>query len=169
MLLFNIKRVNIEPWSRKCREQNSDSIPIQYSNQYFVQILLLVYWDAFAVKIFFLQNSREACNEEILCWIGSNVRLGVGRSREFILSLQLSRRLRFGKRLWNTALMTDNLWWKMTFYGRQPLMEDTFDEEDLWWKTNFDARRPLMEDYLWWETIFDGRRPFLKDEGDIKA
>ena len=36
-----------------------------------------------------------------------------------------------------------NLWWKMTFVGRQP----------------FDGRQPLMEDALWWKVLFEGRQP----------
>ena len=69
--------------------------------------------------------------------------------------------------------MEDNLWWKATFDGRQPLLEDnlsrktafygrwTLMEEDLWWKTIFDERQPLMEDNLWWETAFNGRWPSI--------
>ena len=51
-------------------------------------------------------------------------------------------------------LHMDSNWWKTTFDGRQPLMED-----NLWWKMTFDERRPLMEDELWWKTTFDGRQP----------
>ena len=47
----------------------------------------------------------------------------------------------------------DNLRWKMTLDGRQPLMED-----DPWWKTTFDGRWTLMEDDLWWKMTFEGRR-----------
>ena len=48
---------------------------------------------------------------------------------------------------------------KMTFDGRQPLLED-----DLWWETTYDGRRPLMEDDLCWKTTFDGRRPSVEDD-----
>ena len=54
--------------------------------------------------------------------------------------------------------MDDNLWWKMNFDGRQPLMEDNF-----WWKTTFNERWPLMEDNLWRKTTFDGIQPLMKD------
>ena len=37
--------------------------------------------------------------------------------------------------------MEDNLWWKTTFDGRQPLTED-----NLLWKMTFDQRQPLMEE-----------------------
>ena len=72
--------------------------------------------------------------------------------------------------------MEENLWWKTTFDGRQPLIEDdfqwktTFDErwplmeDDLWWKTTFDGRQPLMEVDLWWKTAFDGRQPLMEDD-----
>ena len=55
--------------------------------------------------------------------------------------------------------MEDNLPWKKTFHGRQPLMED-----DLRWKTTFEGRRPLMEDDLQWKTTFDGRGPSMDDD-----
>ena len=38
-------------------------------------------------------------------------------------------------------MIFDGLWWKMTFYGRQPSMVD-----DLWWNTTCDDREPSMED-----------------------
>ena len=59
-------------------------------------------------------------------------------------------------------LHMDSNWWKTTFDGRQPLMED-----DFWWKKTFDGRRTLMEDNLRWKTTniqqFDGRHPLMKD------
>ena len=51
------------------------------------------------------------------------------------------------------------IWWKMTFNGRQSLMED-----NLQWKTTFDGRQLLMEDNLQWKTTFDGRWPSMEDD-----
>ena len=53
-------------------------------------------------------------------------------------------------------LMKDHLWWRKTISGRQPLTKD-----NLWWKTTFDGRGPLSEDDRWWKTTFDGRRPSI--------
>ena len=59
--------------------------------------------------------------------------------------------------------MEDNLQWKTTFDGTQPLTEDILDgrrpwmEDDLGWKTTFDVRRPSMEDKLKWKRTLDGR------------
>ena len=53
----------------------------------------------------------------------------------------------------------DDLRWKMTFTGRQPLVED-----DLQWKTTFGGRQPLVEDNFWWKTIlaaYSALRHFL--------
>ena len=55
--------------------------------------------------------------------------------------------------------MEDNLPWKTTFDGRQPLIED-----NLRWKTTLDGRRPSMEDNLWWKTTFYGRPPSVEDD-----
>ena len=44
--------------------------------------------------------------------------------------------------------MEDDLQWKTTFDGRQPLIEDSFG-----------GRQPWMEDDHRWKTTFDGRRP----------
>ena len=56
--------------------------------------------------------------------------------------------------------MEGTLWWKMTFYGTWPLMED-----NLRWKTTFDGRRPSIEKALfWWKMTFDGRRPSMEDD-----
>ena len=45
-------------------------------------------------------------------------------------------------------------------------------EDDLHWKTTFDGRQPLMKDNLWWKTTFDGRQPykanFLNKTGSCK-
>ena len=48
--------------------------------------------------------------------------------------------------------MEDNYWWKMTYDGRCPLLEDVLDggwplmEYDHRWKITFNGRQPLMED-----------------------
>ena len=46
--------------------------------------------------------------------------------------------------------MEDHLWWKITFDGRRPLMENHLCwnsmENDLWWKMNIYGRPPLIED-----------------------
>ena len=47
----------------------------------------------------------------------------------------------------------DNLWWKTTFGGRRPLVEDTFG-----------GRWPSVEDNLWWKTTHGGKRPSVEDE-----
>ena len=57
------------------------------------------------------------------------------------------------------SLMEDNLYWKTTFDGRQPLIGNTF-----WWKTPFYKRWPLMEEDLWWKTAFDGGQLFFFDK-----
>ena len=57
--------------------------------------------------------------------------------------------------------MENGLWWKMTFDGRQPLMQD-----DLWWKMTFNGRQPLLEDNLQWKPICDGRRHLIEDNLD---
>ena len=88
--------------------------------------------------------------------------------------------------------MEFNLWWKTTFDGRRPLMENKFwkettyerrrllTEDDHWRKTTFDRRQPLREDKLWrkrsfdriqplmvdnlwWKMTFDGRRPLTEN------
>ena len=56
-------------------------------------------------------------------------------------------------------LSVENLWWKTTFSGRRPSVED-----NLWWKTTFGGRRPLVEDNLWWKTTFSGRQPSVEDD-----
>ena len=50
----------------------------------------------------------------------------------------------------------DGLWWKMTFIGRQPLVED-----EPRWKATFGGRQTSLEDNLQWKTTFDGRRPLV--------
>ena len=80
--------------------------------------------------------------------------------------------------------MEDDLPWKMTFGGRQPLVTHNLSkrrpsvEEDLQWKTTFDGRRPddlwvkttfggrrlLVEDNLRWKTTFGGRQPSVEDD-----
>ena len=50
------------------------------------------------------------------------------------------------KVLW---FLEDNLCWKTTLSGRQPLVED-----DLLWKTTFVERQSSVEDNLWWRTTF---------------
>ena len=52
-------------------------------------------------------------------------------------------------------------WWKTTFDGRRPLMEDT-----LWCKRTFDKRRPLLDDDPLSKMTFDGRRPLMEDNKD---
>ena len=65
--------------------------------------------------------------------------------------------------------MEDDLQWKMTFSGRQPLVEDDllwkndlpFEDDLLWeddlrWKTAFGGRRPSVDDDLHWKTTFVG-------------
>ena len=54
--------------------------------------------------------------------------------------------------------MEEDLRWKTTFEGWQPLMED-----HLLWKTTCNGRWPSMEDGLWWKTTFDGIRPLIED------
>ena len=73
-------------------------------------------------------------------------------------------------------LLEDNFWRKMTCDGTKPLMEEdlwwksTFDggcpliKDNNQWKTIFDGRWPLMEDALWWKTTFDERRPLMEDD-----
>ena len=59
--------------------------------------------------------------------------------------------------------MEDNLWRKMTFDGRQHLMEG-----NILWKTTFDGKRPKMEDTLWWKTTFCRRQPLIEDDLILK-
>ena len=59
--------------------------------------------------------------------------------------------------------MEDDLQWKTTFDGRQPLMED-----DLQWKTTFNGRQPSMEDELRWKTTIHGRQPLMEDDLENK-
>ena len=51
-----------------------------------------------------------------------------------------------------------DIWWKMSFDGRQPLKEDNH-----WWRTTFDKIQPLIEDDLSWETPFNGRWLLMDD------
>ena len=51
----------------------------------------------------------------------------------------------------NIGNLEDDLGWRTTFSGRQPLVED-----NLGWKMTFGGRRPLVEDVLQWKTAFDG-------------
>ena len=42
-------------------------------------------------------------------------------------------------------MVEDNLWWKTTFGGGRPVVEDgPFVEDDLWWKMTFCGRQPLV-------------------------
>ena len=50
-------------------------------------------------------------------------------------------------------------WWKTTFDGRRPSVE-----EDLQWKTTFGGRRPSVEDDLWWKKTYGGKRPSVEDD-----
>ena len=43
-------------------------------------------------------------------------------------------------------------WWKTTFGGRRPSVED-----DLQWKITFGGRQPSAEDDFWWKATFVGR------------
>ena len=64
--------------------------------------------------------------------------------------------------------MEDDLWWKTTFGGRQPLVEYDLRwkvEDDLQWKTTFSGRLPLVEEDPQWKTTFGRRR--LSVEADI--
>ena len=72
------------------------------------------------------------------------------------------RKLRFGmltaltnkrstKVLWQVE---DDLWWKTTFYGRQPSVEQPLVEENLQWRTTFGGRRLSLEDDLQWKMTF---------------
>ena len=54
--------------------------------------------------------------------------------------------------------MEDDLLWKTTFGGRQPLVED-----NLQWKTTFFGRQPLIEDDRQWKTTFGGRQLLVED------
>ena len=49
--------------------------------------------------------------------------------------------------------MEDDLQWKTTFNGKQPLIED-----DICRKTAFNGRQNLVEDDLCRKTTFDGRK-----------
>ena len=59
----------------------------------------------------------------------------------------------------------DNLWWKITFGGRRPSVEQPLVEEGLRQKTTFAGRQLSVEDnFLWkttfcWKTTYEGRRP----------
>ena len=69
---------------------------------------------------------------------------------------------------------------KMTFYGRQPFIEDDLlwkttskywkliivatMEDDLQWKTTCDGRRTAMEDELRCKTTSKGRLPPMEDD-----
>ena len=55
--------------------------------------------------------------------------------------------------------MEDDLRWKMTFGGKEPLVEDA-----LWWKTTFGGRQPKEEDNFLWKTTFVGRQPSVEDD-----
>ena len=53
----------------------------------------------------------------------------------------------------------DNLWWKITFGGRRPSVEQTMVEDDLqwnnlWWNKTFGRRRPSVEDDFRWKNPF---------------
>ena len=67
------------------------------------------------------------------------------------------RRLRFGilGALPNIRLTKVGRW-KMSFGGRQPVVED-----DLWWEMTFGGRRLMVEDDLWGKTTFIGGRPLV--------
>ena len=56
-------------------------------------------------------------------------------------------------------LMEDKLWWRTNCHGGRTLMED-----NLWWKTTFDGRQPLMEDNLWWKTTYDEKQPLMEED-----
>ena len=68
-----------------------------------------------------------------------------------------------------------DLWWKTTFGGRQPLVDDDcrwktivggrrpLVEDDLWWKTTLSGRQLSVEDDLWWMMTFGGRQPSVED------
>ena len=78
--------------------------------------------------------------------------------------------------------MEDSLWWKTTFDGRWPLMEDTYEgrqssiENTPSWKMTHNGRQPLMmkmtfyreqpsmEDHLQWKTMFDGRWLLMEED-----
>ena len=59
----------------------------------------------------------------------------------------------------------DDIWWKTTFGGRRPLIEEclwykmTFDERQLWRKKTFDGRQGNLR----WKATFEGKRPFKED------
>ena len=55
----------------------------------------------------------------------------------------------------------DNLRWKMTFTGRQPLVEDDLWCKNLRCKTTFGGRQPSVDDNLQWKTTFCGRGPLV--------
>ena len=54
--------------------------------------------------------------------------------------------------------MVDNVWWKITFSGRRPSVED-----DLRWKITFSGQGPLVEDNHRWKATFGGRQPLVED------
>ena len=74
----------------------------------------------------------------------------LGRGLRFGMLTVLTN-IRSAKVLW---LVEDNLRWKTTFGGKQPLVED-----DLWWKMTFSGRQPSLEDNLLWEDNLWWRTP----------
>ena len=118
-------------------------------------------WTKRTFKMPFEHHHPHQTFERVLCLVG------------YVFDMQTYLRIR---NWWRTTfdgrgpLMEDNFWWKMTFDGMQTLMEDA-----LLWKMTFDGRRPLMErrplmgrqpltgDNLWRETTFDWRQPLMED------
>ena len=87
------------------------------------------------------------------------------RPKKFYATSKQGRRLRFG--MLTVLLLTniriikveDNLWWKIAFGGRWPLVKD-----GLQWKTTFSGRQHSVENDLLWKTPFGGRRPLVEDD-----
>ena len=78
--------------------------------------------------------------------------------------------IRLTKVLW--WVEDDDLWWKMTFCGRLPSMEDDLLlvgrrpllEEDFRWKTTFGGGRPSVADDLGWKMTLGGKQPLVEDD-----
>ena len=59
----------------------------------------------------------------------------------------------------------ERLRWAMPHSGLKPKNEkDPKEEDDLRWKMTFAGRQPLMGDDLWRKTTFDGRWPLTEDD-----
>ena len=62
----------------------------------------------------------------------------------------------------------ENLWWKSTFYGSRPLIENDFwCNSTFGWddpkSTAWNGRQPLTEYNNWWKTSSDGKKHSIED------